>query len=145
MLRACVIDFGNGWFKHLPLVEFSYNNSYHASIKAAPFEALYGLKCRSITSSAIDKNTADLKVKPMILHVGDKDYAKGFALERGRDVFGQTGELNPRYVRPVKVLKKDSQLDDKLHLVEEPEEVMDCEVKQLRAKPCSQLSRSMEL
>ncbi|GKB01166.1 putative reverse transcriptase domain-containing protein [Tanacetum coccineum] len=37
MLRACVIDFGNGWIKHLPLVEFSYNNSYHASIKAAPF------------------------------------------------------------------------------------------------------------
>ncbi|GKF51830.1 putative reverse transcriptase domain-containing protein [Tanacetum coccineum] len=47
MLRACVIDFGNGWVKHLPLVEFSYNNSYHASIKAAPFEALYSRKCRS--------------------------------------------------------------------------------------------------
>ncbi|GJX88000.1 putative reverse transcriptase domain-containing protein [Tanacetum coccineum] len=47
MLRACVIDFGNGWVKHLPLVEFSYNNSYHASIKAAPFEALYGQKCCS--------------------------------------------------------------------------------------------------
>ncbi|GKA53094.1 putative reverse transcriptase domain-containing protein [Tanacetum coccineum] len=44
MLRACVIDFGNGWVRHLPLVEFSYNNSYHASIKAAPFEALYGRK-----------------------------------------------------------------------------------------------------
>nr|GEV31953.1 putative reverse transcriptase domain, ribonuclease H-like domain, aspartic peptidase domain protein [Tanacetum cinerariifolium] len=47
MLRACVIDFGNCWERHLPLVEFSYNNSYHASIKAAPFEALYGRKCRS--------------------------------------------------------------------------------------------------
>ncbi|GJW91277.1 putative reverse transcriptase domain-containing protein [Tanacetum coccineum] len=47
MLRACVIDFGNGWERHLPLIEFSYNNSYHASIKAAPFEALYGQKCRS--------------------------------------------------------------------------------------------------
>ncbi|GKB13728.1 putative reverse transcriptase domain-containing protein [Tanacetum coccineum] len=42
MLRACVTDFGKGWERHLPLVEFSYNNSYHASIKAAPFEALYG-------------------------------------------------------------------------------------------------------
>ncbi|GJT84218.1 putative reverse transcriptase domain-containing protein [Tanacetum coccineum] len=42
MLRACVIDFGNGWVRHLPLVEFSYNNSYHASIKAATFKALYG-------------------------------------------------------------------------------------------------------
>ncbi|GKA44415.1 putative reverse transcriptase domain-containing protein [Tanacetum coccineum] len=47
MLRACVIDFGNGWVRHFPLVEFSYNNSYHASIKVAPFEALYGRKCRS--------------------------------------------------------------------------------------------------
>nr|GFA15347.1 putative reverse transcriptase domain-containing protein [Tanacetum cinerariifolium] len=47
MLRACVIDFGNGWERHLPLIEFSYNNSYHASIKAAPFEALYGRKCQS--------------------------------------------------------------------------------------------------
>ncbi|GJT72447.1 putative reverse transcriptase domain-containing protein [Tanacetum coccineum] len=47
MLRACVIDFGNSWDRHLPLVELSYNNSYHASIKAAPYEALYERKCRS--------------------------------------------------------------------------------------------------
>ncbi|GJS54488.1 reverse transcriptase domain-containing protein [Tanacetum coccineum] len=47
MLRACVIDFGNGWERHLPLSEFSYNNSYHASIKAASFEAFYGRKYRS--------------------------------------------------------------------------------------------------
>nr|GEV02492.1 putative reverse transcriptase domain-containing protein [Tanacetum cinerariifolium] len=46
MLRACVMDFGSGWDKHLPLVEFSYNNSYHTSIKAAPFKARYGKKCR---------------------------------------------------------------------------------------------------
>ncbi|GJR97732.1 putative reverse transcriptase domain-containing protein [Tanacetum coccineum] len=47
MLRACVLDFGKGWDRHLPLVEFSYNNSYHTSIKAALFKALYGRKCRS--------------------------------------------------------------------------------------------------
>nr|GEU71875.1 putative reverse transcriptase domain-containing protein [Tanacetum cinerariifolium] len=47
MLRACVVDFGGSWDTHLPLVEFSYNNSYHKSIKCAPFEALYGRKCRS--------------------------------------------------------------------------------------------------
>ncbi|GJT26434.1 putative reverse transcriptase domain, ribonuclease H-like domain, aspartic peptidase domain protein [Tanacetum coccineum] len=41
------LDFGKGWERHLPLVEFSYNNSYYASIKAAPFEALYGRKCLS--------------------------------------------------------------------------------------------------
>ncbi|GKD29808.1 putative reverse transcriptase domain-containing protein, partial [Tanacetum coccineum] len=63
MLRACVIDFGNGWVRHLPLVEFSYNNSYHASIKAAPFEALYGRKCRSPVYWA--------ECKPMEFQVGD--------------------------------------------------------------------------
>ncbi|GJS54008.1 putative reverse transcriptase domain-containing protein [Tanacetum coccineum] len=47
MLRACVLDFGGSWDVHLPLVEFSYNNSYHASVRCAPFEALYGRKCRS--------------------------------------------------------------------------------------------------
>ncbi|KAD4888067.1 hypothetical protein E3N88_20140 [Mikania micrantha] len=47
MLRACVIDFGGIWDSHLPLVEFSYNNSYHTSIGMAPFEALYGRKRRS--------------------------------------------------------------------------------------------------
>ncbi|KAJ0468424.1 putative nucleotidyltransferase, Ribonuclease H [Helianthus annuus] len=46
MLRACVIDFGGNWNKYLPLVEFSYNNSYHTSIQMAPFEALYGRRCR---------------------------------------------------------------------------------------------------
>ncbi|GJU11910.1 putative reverse transcriptase domain-containing protein [Tanacetum coccineum] len=47
MIRACVIDFGISWDTHLPLAEFSYNNSYHSSIRCAPFEALYGRKCRS--------------------------------------------------------------------------------------------------
>ncbi|GJZ85599.1 putative reverse transcriptase domain-containing protein [Tanacetum coccineum] len=47
MLRACVINFGKGWVKHLPLAELSYSNSYHASIKAAPYEALYGRKFQS--------------------------------------------------------------------------------------------------
>ncbi|GJS44237.1 putative reverse transcriptase domain-containing protein [Tanacetum coccineum] len=47
MLRACVLDFGKSWDSHLTLVEIPYNNSYHTSIKAVPFEALYGHKCRS--------------------------------------------------------------------------------------------------
>ena len=47
MLRSCVLDFKGNWDQKLPLIEFSYNNSYHASIGMAPFEALYGRKCRS--------------------------------------------------------------------------------------------------
>nr|GEU30235.1 putative reverse transcriptase domain-containing protein [Tanacetum cinerariifolium] len=47
MLKACVINFGGSWDTQFPLVEFSYNNSYHSSVKRAPFESLYGQKCRS--------------------------------------------------------------------------------------------------
>ena len=47
MLRACVIDFGGHWDNFLPLAEFLYNNSYHSRIDMAPYEALYGRRCRS--------------------------------------------------------------------------------------------------
>ncbi|GJY59781.1 putative reverse transcriptase domain-containing protein [Tanacetum coccineum] len=47
MLRACILDFGGSWDVHLPLVEFSYKNSYHSSVRCASFEALYGRKCCS--------------------------------------------------------------------------------------------------
>ncbi|GJX77302.1 putative reverse transcriptase domain-containing protein [Tanacetum coccineum] len=47
IFAVCVIDFGKGWVNHLPLIEFSYNNSYHTSIKAAPFKAIYGRMCHS--------------------------------------------------------------------------------------------------
>ena len=47
MLRACIIEFKSSWDDHLPLIEFAYNNSYHSSIQMAPYEALYGRKCRS--------------------------------------------------------------------------------------------------
>ena len=47
MLRVCVVDFKGNWDDYLPLIEFSYNNSFHASIGMPPFEALYGRKCRS--------------------------------------------------------------------------------------------------
>jgi len=47
MLRACILEMGGSWEQHLPLVEFSYNNSYQASIGMSPFEALYGSRCRT--------------------------------------------------------------------------------------------------
>ena len=47
MLRVCAIDFKGSWYDHLPLIEFTYNNSYHSSIHMAPFENLYGRRCRS--------------------------------------------------------------------------------------------------
>jgi hypothetical protein len=47
MLRACILEDDGGWNNHIPLIEFSYNNSYHPSIGMAPYEALYGRKCRT--------------------------------------------------------------------------------------------------
>jgi hypothetical protein len=47
MLRACALKHGGSWDKSLPYAEFSYNNSYQASLKISPFEALYGRKCRT--------------------------------------------------------------------------------------------------
>ena len=47
MLRDCVIDFKGSWDDHLPLIEFAHNNSYHSIIQMAPYEALYGRRCRS--------------------------------------------------------------------------------------------------
>ena len=46
MLHACMLDLQGNWEKHLPLVEFTYNNSFHATISMAPYEAFYGRKCR---------------------------------------------------------------------------------------------------
>nr|GEZ38803.1 reverse transcriptase domain-containing protein [Tanacetum cinerariifolium] len=106
MLRACVIDFGSSWDKHLPLVEFSYNNSYHASIKAAPFEALYGQKCRSpirwseVGESQLtvlesrQKSYADLKRRLTEFEVGDK-VMLNVSPWRGVIRFGKRGKLSP--------------------------------------------------
>nr|GEV39487.1 putative reverse transcriptase domain, ribonuclease H-like domain, aspartic peptidase domain protein [Tanacetum cinerariifolium] len=73
MLRACVIDYENGWERHLPLVEFSYNNSYHASIKAASFEALYGRKCRSPVQDKMsrDVTTVGSTIRIPLLYRGE--------------------------------------------------------------------------
>jgi len=47
-LRVCVLEQGGTWDSHLPLIEFTYNNNYHSSIGMAPFEALYGRRCRTL-------------------------------------------------------------------------------------------------
>nr|GEY13362.1 copia protein [Tanacetum cinerariifolium] len=194
MLQACAIDFGKGLEKHLPLVEFSYNNSYHASIKAAPFEALYGRKCRSpvfwaevgdtqFTGPEIIHETTE-KIVQIRQHLqATRDRQRSYANvrrkplefqteDRGIIRFRKRGKLNPRYIRPFKILKKigpvayklelpeelsnvhntfhvtnlkkcisnesliipmkELKLDDKLNFVEEPVEIMDREIKQLR-------------
>nr|GEU92214.1 putative reverse transcriptase domain, ribonuclease H-like domain, aspartic peptidase domain protein [Tanacetum cinerariifolium] len=164
MLRACVIDFSSSWDRHLPLVEFSYNNSYHASIMAAPFEAPYGLKCRS-------KSYADVRRKPMEFEVGDMVMLK-VSPWKGVICFRKRGKLSPRYIGSFEIIERigpvayklelpeklcgthntfyvsnlkkcladenlvipleEFQLDDKLHFIEEPMEIIDRKVKQLK-------------
>nr|GEZ29784.1 putative reverse transcriptase domain-containing protein [Tanacetum cinerariifolium] len=146
MLRACVIDFENGWERHLPLVEFSYNNSYHASIKAAQFEALYGRKCRSPVCWAEVEN-AQLTGPEIIQETTEKIVQIKQRIQAARDCqkrvvrFGKREKLNPRYIGPFKKCLSDEPLaipldelhiDDKLRFVEEPVEIIDREIKQLR-------------
>nr|GFA21085.1 putative reverse transcriptase domain-containing protein [Tanacetum cinerariifolium] len=203
LLRACAIDFRNSWDRHLPLVEFSYNNSYHASIKSASFKALYGRKCRSpvywsevgdsqltgpelirettekivqiknrlLTARSRQKSYADVRHKPMEFEVGDKVILK-FSPWKGVICFGKRGKLSQRYIGPFQIIERigpvayklelpeklhgihntfhvsnlkkclanenlvipleEVQLDNKLHFIEEPIEIMDREVKQLK-------------
>ncbi|GKB84442.1 putative reverse transcriptase domain-containing protein [Tanacetum coccineum] len=140
MLRDCVMDFGKGWHRHLPLVEFSYNNSYHTSIKAAPFEALYGQKCRSPiywaeikkriqASRDKQKSYVDKRRKLLKFEVEDKVILK-VSPWKGVIRFSKRGKLNPH--EPLAIPLEEIQIDDKLHFIEEPVEIMDREVKRLK-------------
>ncbi|GJT60478.1 putative reverse transcriptase domain-containing protein [Tanacetum coccineum] len=104
MLRACVIDFGGSWDRHLPLVEFSYNNSYHASIKVAPFEALYGRKCRSpvcwseagdsqLTGPELVRETTEMIVQIKNRLLTARSHQKSYADVRRKPMEFQVGDM----------------------------------------------------
>ncbi|GJU07003.1 putative reverse transcriptase domain-containing protein [Tanacetum coccineum] len=120
MLRTCMIDFGNGWERHLPLIKFLYNNSYHASIKAAPFETLYVRKCRSPVCWA-----------EVLAKVGTIAYRLELPQQFSRvhSTFHVSNLKKCLSDESLAILLHEIHIDDKLHFVKEPVEIMDREVK----------------
>ncbi|GJU31373.1 putative reverse transcriptase domain-containing protein [Tanacetum coccineum] len=113
MLRACVIDFGGSWNIHLPLAEFSYNNSYHSSILCAPFEALYGRKCRSpvlwaeigdsrLIRPELVQETTDIRDR---LKAARDRNVETLTLERCSAVWKER-KVSSRFVGPFKILER---------------------------------------
>ncbi|GJW74843.1 putative reverse transcriptase domain-containing protein [Tanacetum coccineum] len=152
VLRACVIDFGSDWDKHLPLAEFTYNNSYHASIKAAPFKALYRRKCRSpvywsevgdaqLTGPEMIRETTEMIVQIKNRLLAARGRQKSYADVRRKPLEFEVGNKVMLKVSPWKEVLSDEDLiipldkiriDEKLYFIEEPIEIMDREVKQLK-------------
>nr|GFA09040.1 putative reverse transcriptase domain-containing protein [Tanacetum cinerariifolium] len=128
MLRACVLDFKGSWDVHLPLAEFLYNNSYHSSVRCAPFEALYGRKCRSLIILKLardrQKSYADKRRKPLEFNVGNYVLLK-VSPWKGVVRFGKKGKLAPRFVRPFEIIDKIGPVAYMLDLHEELEGVHD--------------------
>ncbi|GKC97688.1 putative reverse transcriptase domain-containing protein [Tanacetum coccineum] len=115
MLRACVLDFRGSWDVHLPLVEFSYNNSYHSSMRCALFEALYGRKCRSpIMWAEVGEERIALEFV-----LGDHVLAQSVALEGCLVRFRKEREDCTRFVGPFKIIEKVGPVAYRLDLPEE--------------------------
>ncbi|GJY94961.1 MAK10-like protein [Tanacetum coccineum] len=128
MIRAWVIDLSVSGI-HLPLAEFSYNNSYHSSIRCAPFEALYGRKCGTpVLWAEIGENRqksyANNRRKPLEFEVRDRVILK-VSPWKGVILFGKKCKLAPRYVGPFEILERIGPVAYRLRLLEELSGVQD--------------------
>nr|GEV09094.1 putative reverse transcriptase domain-containing protein [Tanacetum cinerariifolium] len=118
MLRACVLDFEGSWDVHLAFVEFSYNNSYHSSVRCALFEALYGRKCRSPIMWA-EVGEGQLIGPELVQETSEKILQIKGRLKGCVVRFGKKGKLAPRFVEPFKIIEKVGPVAYRLDLPEE--------------------------
>ncbi|GJY57125.1 putative reverse transcriptase domain-containing protein [Tanacetum coccineum] len=122
MLRACVIDFGGSWDVHLPLAEFSYNNSYHSSIRPELVQEMTDkvvlIKQKLKAARDRQKSYADNRHKPLEFEVGDRVMLK-VSPWKGVIRFGKKGKLAPRYVGPFEILERIGPVAYRLRLPEE--------------------------
>ncbi|GKA15640.1 putative reverse transcriptase domain-containing protein [Tanacetum coccineum] len=115
MLRACILDFEGSWDVHLPLVEFSYNNSYHSSETT---KKISQIKDRLKAVRDRQKSYADKRRKPLEFIVGDYVFLK-VSPWKGVIRFGKKGKLAPRFVRPFEIVEKVGPVAYRLDLPEE--------------------------
>ncbi|GJW66435.1 putative reverse transcriptase domain-containing protein [Tanacetum coccineum] len=118
MLRACEIYFGKGWDRHLPLVKFSYNNSYHTSIKLTVLEIIH------------ETTRKIIQIKNRIQAVRDRQ--KSYADRRHKPLEFEIGDKKCLVDEPLAILLDEIKIDDKLNFTEEPVEIMDQEVKRIK-------------
>ncbi|KAK6162850.1 hypothetical protein DH2020_002691 [Rehmannia glutinosa] len=107
MLRACVLEFKGSWDEYIALIEFTYNNQHHSIIGMAPYEALYGRKCRSPVCWDEDrqKNYIDQHRREMEYEVDEKVFLR-VSPWKGILRFGKKGKLSPHYIGPYEILEK---------------------------------------
>ncbi|WVZ76597.1 LOW QUALITY PROTEIN: hypothetical protein U9M48_024562 [Paspalum notatum var. saurae] len=129
MLRACAIQYGTSWDKCLPYAEFSYNNSYQASLKKSSSEALYGKRCRTPlfwnqtgkkqenlrVAQSRQRSYVDVRRRDLSFKVDDHVYLKVSPI-RGIRRFNMKGKLAPRYIGPFKILEKKGEVANRLEL-----------------------------
>nr|GEU89999.1 putative reverse transcriptase domain-containing protein [Tanacetum cinerariifolium] len=141
MLRACVMDFSGSWDTHLSLVEFSYNNSYHKSIKCAPFKALYGWKCISpvIWDEVREVSLVDQRLCRRLQEILFR-LRKAYRLKLPQklscihDMFHESNLKKCLAELDIQVPLEKIEIDENLHFVKEPIEVVARDVKKLKRR-----------